>query len=209
MARNLYLYLARFISLVWHFSLWIEFLILLLLLRGLGWISVKLSEFLGSRFGQYATIWAKLFEDSNKLMNISEKLAILIIAIYVICFILAELAGVRVIRSNRVSHQLRQMLLTTIDEIPDSSSDKRVSAKSIANKRANDAVKRSFVLVARHKRATAFVRIPAQIQVRKNIENSLADVADDLSSLLNLKSSEWDNYRGSASFNRYKIMQFK
>ena len=207
MIKNLYL--ARLISQVWRFLLWIELLITLLLLRVLGWIGIKLSIFLGSRFGGYSTIWAKLFEDSNQLMNISGKLAILIVVIYAFCFILAEIVGIRVIRSNRISYQLRRMLLTTVDEVPESSSDKRVSAKSVSSKRANEAVKKSFVLVARHRRATAFVCIPTQVQVRKNIEDSLVTVADDLSSLLNLKSSEWSNYCGSTSFNRYKIMQFK
>lgn len=203
------LYVSRLISLIWRFYLWIECLILLLLLRCSGWLGTKLSSFLGSQFGQYATIWAKLFEDSNKLMNFCGKLAILIVVIYAFCFILAEVLGIRVVRSNRISHQLRRMLLTTVDEVPDSSSDKRVSAKSVASKKANKAVKKSFVLVARHERATAFVCIPVQVQTRKNIEDNLAEVADDLSSLLNLKSSEWRNYRGSTSFNRYKIMQFK
>lgn len=202
------IYLARACSLIWHFSKWLKIIALLLLLRLVGWLGIKLAVFGGVRFSQYSVVWARLFEDSNKLASFSGNIATLAVVIYAFCFALVEVLGVRVIRSSRISYQLQRMLLTTVDEIPESSSDKRINAKSISSKRANKAVKRSFVLVARHK-AFAFVRIPAQVQVRGIIEDSLNDVADDLSSLLSLKSSEWMNYRGSISFSRYKIMQFK
>lgn len=202
------LYMACVISIIWKFSKWLKLIFLLSCLGILGVLSIRLSNFLGSCIPSCMSIWILLAKYGGCLVSFCKSAIAYLAVFYLILFSLAEIFGVRVIRSSRISRQLKQMLLNDMDKVPSESSDKRISADSISKEKANMAISHSFVLVARHE-AVAFVRIPAQVQVRKNIEESLNIVADDLSSLLNLKSSAWLSYRGTASFDRYKIMNFK
>ena len=202
------IYLARLCSASWRFSSWIKFVILSFLISGIGWLIEKFVNFFGIRFPQYSVYWAKLWQFSQKLNNFGEELVIVILIAYFIVWFISKIAGVKVIRSNRLSSNLRQMLLTTVDRIPLTDQNKRDKAKNISAEKANKAVKRSFV-IARKESILAVVKIPKQIETRKLLIDYLDDVANDLSGQTGMTSSAWQTVSNGLTFSNYRVMEFR
>lgn len=202
------IYLARFCSLSWRFARWFEFVLVSILIGALGWLVEKVSAFLGPRLPQFSDVWVLIWQSGQKLLGLGKELVIVIIIVYLLVFIVAKFCGVRLIRSSRLSGNLRQMLTTTVDRIPVTDENRRDKAKNVTAEKANKAVKRSFVL-ARKNDVLVVVRIPKQIETRKLLIDYLDDVAADLSGQTGMTSSAWQTVSNSLTFSSYKVMQFK
>lgn len=202
------IYFARFCSNSWRFGRWVELILLSILLGGLGWLFDRISSFFGPRFPKFTAVWAWLWQVGQKLINFSSELVIIFVVIYLAIFVVAKISGVRLIRSYRLSSNLRQMLMTTVDQIPLTDENRRNKAKNISAEKANRAVRRSFVL-ARKNDVLAVIRVPRQIETRRVIADYLDDVATDLSNETAMTSSAWQSVTNNLSFSNYKVMQFK
>lgn len=202
------IYFIRFCSNSWRFGRWVELVLLSILLSCAGWLFDKISIFAGPRFPQFTAVWAWFWQAGQNLVGLSKELVIIITVVYLAIIVIAKIFGVHLIRSSRLSKNLRQMINTAVDEIPSSDENRRNKAKNIVSEQANKAVKGSFVL-ARKNDVLAVVKIPQRIEARKVINDYLGDVADDLSGTLNMTSSSWQVVKNSLTFSNYKVMQFK
>lgn len=202
------IYLARFCSLSWRFLRWVELEIFACLLYGLGLLFEKVSVFAGPRFPEFTRTWAWFWRIGQKLVAFSSELVIVVLICYFIVWLIAKICGVKMIRSNRLSGNLRQMISTAVDEIPNSDKIRRNKAKNVVSEQANRAVRKSFVFVRKND-ALAIVNVPRRIEARKVINNYLDDVANDLSDTLGMTSSSWQTVRNSFTFASYEVMQFK
>ena len=207
-ASSIYLDLARFCSGAWHFFRWFELEVLAILLGCLGWLFDKLSAFAGPRLPQYPDVWSWFWQTGHRLINLSSELVIVVACCYCVIWIVAKFCGVRLIRSNRLSKNLRQMISTAVDEVPRTDRDQRTKAKSVVAEQANKAVRRSFVIVRKND-ALAVVKIPTRVETRKIISDDLSEVADDLSDSVGMTSSSWQMVKNGLTFASYEVMRFK
>ena len=202
------IYFDRFFSLSWRFFDWIELIFLAFLLGCVGLFAEKINIFFGPKFPQYSNIWADFWQAGEKLIGYSKELVIIFLVAYFVIFLVAKISGVRIIRSNRLSANLRQMLITTVDRIPSTDQNKRDRAKNNSAERANKAVKKSFVLVKKGS-ILAVVKIPKQIETRKLLVDYLDDVANDLSGQTGMTSSAWQTVSDGLTFSNYRVMEFR
>lgn len=202
------IYLARLCSGAWHFFRWFELEVLAISLGCLGWLFGKLSAFAGPRLPQYPDAWSWFWQTGHRLMNLSSELVIVVACCYCVIWLVAKFCGVRLIRSNRLSKNLRQMISTAVDEVPRTDRDQRTKAKSVVAEQANKAVRRSFVIVRKND-ALAVVKIPTRVETRKIISDYLNEVADDLSDSVGMTSSSWQMVKNSLTFASYEVMRFK
>lgn len=202
------IYLARFCSLAWRFALWLELILVSAFVGALGWLFGKVSAFLGPYFPQFSGVWAWFWQSGQKLRGLGKELVIVVIIAYLLAFIVAKFCGVRLIRSNRLSKNLRQMISTAVDEVPRTDRDQRTKAKSVVAEQANKAVRRSFVIVRKND-TLAVVKIPTRVETRKIISDYLSEVADDLSDSVGMTSSSWQMVKNGLTFASYEVMRFK
>lgn len=205
--KSLSVFFARLSSLSWHFFQWSELAILSVLVGGVGHLIEKIVATLGPRFPQFSAYWPSILAFSQRVIIFSERLITILIVLYVAVVLMVKFARVKIIRSSRMSHHLREMLMTTVDQIPKTDENRRDKAKNVSNERANKSVKKSFVLVRQNEILT-FVRIPRQIETRKILLDYLGDVADDLSRATGMTSSAWQDFSNPLTFSIYKIMSF-
>lgn len=198
----------RFFSLSWRCFNWLELIFLASLLGCVGWFAEKINIFFSPKFPQYSNIWADFWQAGEKLISWSEELVIVLLIAYFFIFLIARIAGIKIIQSNRLSSNLRQMLLTTVDRIPSTDQNKRDKAKNISAEKANKSVRKSFVL-AKKNSILAVVKIPKQIETRKLLIDYLDDVANDISSQTGMTSSAWQTVSNGLTFSNYKVMEFK
>lgn len=202
------IYFDRFFSLSWRFFNWLELIFLAFLLGCVGLFAEKINVFFSPKFPQYFNIWADFWQAGEKLIGCSKKLVIVLLVDYFVIFLVAKIVGIKIIRSSRLSSNLRQMLLTTVDRIPSTDQNKRDKAKNISAEKANKAVRKSFV-IAKKNSILAVVKIPKQIETRKLLIDYLNDVADDLSGQTGMTSSAWQTVSNGLTFSNYRVMEFR
>lgn len=202
------IYFFRFFSLSWRFFSWIELLFLAFLIGLFGMFAERINVFFSPKFPQYSNIWVNFWQIGEELISWSKELVIVLLITYFLIFLCAKIAGIKIIRSNRLSSNLRQMLLTTVDRIPSTDQNKRDKAKNISAEKANKSVRKSFVL-AKKSSILAVVKIPKQIETRKLLIDYLDDVANDLSGQTGMTSSAWQTVSNGLTFSNYRVMEFR
>jgi len=193
---------CRFLLLSWEFGYFI-FAYFMAFLAGLvGWAMVKASAFLGPRVPRLATVWAWQSTHGQWLESVAVSAIVAVFVFQILIILVAKIFKVKIWQSRRLSSHLRQALMTTVQ-----SADLN-RAVNATNRRANAAVKGSFV-IAFKKEKVAIVQVPKQVQVRKVLEGYLDQVADDLASLTSLTSGSWQDVRNALTMAQEKIMIFR
>lgn len=189
------------------FGVWIELIIIGFVISGLGLLIGKAGEFLNNQLPEFGEYWNYFSTVDNYLCILGFKYVITMVIIYLILCIITKIVGIRLIRSERLSALVRDMLYTTVDVIPKDDINKRNKASNIVNQLANKAVKKSFALWIGKKEVIVFVYMPKQEQVKKILEGYLDDVANDISRFIGFSSGNWEDVSGMFLPN-YKVMRF-
>lgn len=194
-------YVARLLSASWRFGRWLELVIFSVLVWLIGLFLSMTSAYLAPRVTQLPLVWTKMSAWSVHLMHVGQDLGFLVFILFVLLLIVAKAAGVRVVRSNRMSKHLRRMLMTSVSDLSAN------QAENLVNQKANKAVRKSFVL-ATGRRVAVYVRVPEQVQVRAVLLGYLESVANQLALDLDMTSSTWQDVSSSLTFGNYKVMVF-